>query len=420
MSRIQFVHGREILDSRGYPTVEVEVGTESGHIGRVSVPSGASTGEYEACELRDQDPKRYLGKGVKRAVQNVLEHIAPKVLGMDVLDQGALDRRLIEIDGTQNKSHLGANAILGVSLGGAKAAAQLTGQPLYRYLGGVAARRLPVPLMNILNGGAHADNGLAFQEFMIVPLGAPSFKEGLRAGAEVFHTLKKILKEKNLSTSVGDEGGFAPRVSGQEEALGLIVQAIEKAHYKPGKDIGLALDVAASQFYKDKAYHLEKKALSTKDMVAYLVKLTETYPIISIEDGLEENDWEGFQMLTKAIGDRVQVVGDDLFVTQTARLREGILKKAANSILIKLNQIGTLTETLDCIETAQRAGFTTVISHRSGETCDTTIADLSVAVNAGQIKTGSLCRSDRIAKYNELLRIEEELGASAVYGWSSF
>jgi enolase len=274
--------------------------------------------------------------------------------------------------------------------------------------------------MNILNGGAHADNGLAFQEFMIVPLGAPSFKEGLRAGAEVFHTLKKILKEKNLSTSVGDEGGFAPRVSGQEEALGLIVQAIEKAHYKPGKDIGLALDVAASQFYKDKAYHLEKKALSTKDMVAYLVKLTETYPIISIEDGLEENDWEGFQMLTKAIGDRVQVVGDDLFVTQTARLREGILKKAANSILIKLNQIGTLTETLDCIETAQRAGFTTVISHRSGETCDTTIADLSVAVNAGQIKTGSLCRSDRIAKYNELLRIEEELGASAVYGWSSF
>jgi enolase len=419
MTTISFVHSREILDSRGNPTVEVEVGTESGYFGRAAVPSGASTGEYEACELRDGDKARYLGKGTLKAVRNVREMITPRLLGMDIHDQAAIDQMMIELDGTENKSNLGANAILGVSLACAKAGAEAAALPLYRYLGGTRAITLPVPLMNIINGGAHADNNVDFQEFMIVPWGAPSFREGLRYGAEVFHSLKKVLHGKNLNTAVGDEGGFAPDLKSNAEALDIIMTAIEKAGFKPGKDIALALDVAASSFCKDKKYKLdgEGKTLDSAGMVDFLAKLSKDYPIISIEDGLDEHDWDGFIDLTKKIGEKVQIVGDDLFVTNAKMLKDGIIRKAANSILIKVNQIGTLTETLETIEMAKTHGFTTIASHRSGETEDTTIADLAVAVNCGMIKTGSASRTDRICKYNQLLRIEEELGSLARYGW---
>jgi enolase len=419
MTTISFVHAREILDSRGNPTVEVEIGTESGYFGRAAVPSGASTGEYEACELRDGDKSRYLGKGTMKAVRNVRETITPRLLGMDIHDQAAIDQMMIELDGTDNKSNLGANAILGVSLACARAGAEAAALPLYRYIGGSRAVTLPVPLMNIINGGAHADNNVDFQEFMIVPWGAPSFREGLRYGTEVFHALKKVLHGRKLNTAVGDEGGFAPDLKSNAEALDVILTAIEKAGFKPGKDIALALDVAASSFCKDKKYVLdgEGKTLDSGGMVDFLCKLAKDYPIISIEDGLDEHDWDGFVALTKKIGDRVQIVGDDLFVTNVKRLRDGISKKAANSILIKVNQIGTLTETLETIEMAKTHGFTSIASHRSGETEDTTIADLAVATNCGMIKTGSASRTDRICKYNQLLRIEEELGSLARYGW---
>jgi enolase len=419
MTTISFVNAREILDSRGNPTVEVEVGTDSGYFGRAAVPSGASTGEYEACELRDGDKSRYLGKGTLKAVRNVKEAITPRLLGMDVQDQAAIDHMMIELDGTDNKSKLGANAILGVSLACARAGAEAAALPLYRYIGGSRSVTLPVPLMNIINGGAHADNNVDFQEFMIVPWGAPSFREGLRYGAEIFHALKKVLHGRKLNTAVGDEGGFAPDLKSNAEALDVIMTAIEKAGFKPGKDIALALDVAASSFCKDKKYHLdgEGKTLDSSGMVDFLTKLSKDYPIVSIEDGLDEHDWDGFIALTKKIGDRVQVVGDDLFVTNVKRLRDGIERKAANSILIKVNQIGTLTETLETIEMAKTHGFTSIASHRSGETEDTTIADLAVATNCGMIKTGSASRTDRICKYNQLLRIEEELGALARYGW---
>jgi enolase len=419
MTTISFVHAREILDSRGNPTVEVEVGTESGYFGRAAVPSGASTGEYEACELRDGDKARYLGKGTLKAVRNVREMITPRLLGMDVHDQAAIDQMMIELDGTDNKSNLGANAILGVSLACAKAGAEAAALPLYRYIGGSRAITLPVPLMNIINGGAHADNNVDFQEFMIVPWGAPTFREGLRYGAEVFHSLKKVLHGKKLNTAVGDEGGFAPDLKSNAEALDIIMTAIEKAGFKPGKDIALALDVAASSFCKDKKYVLEGegKTLDSAAMVDFLAKLSKDYPIVSIEDGLDEHDWDGFIDLTKKIGDKVQIVGDDLFVTNVKRLKDGILRKAGNSILIKVNQIGTLTETLETIEMAKTHGFTSIASHRSGETEDTTIADLAVATNCGMIKTGSASRTDRICKYNQLLRIEEELGSLARYGW---
>lgn len=417
MSRIQHVLAREILDSRGTPTLEVEILTETGCVGTFAVPSGASTGEGEACELRDGDAKRYMGKGVLHAVRNVQDHIAPKVVGMDVLDQRALDRVLIKLDGTENKSHLGANAILGVSMAAAKAAAQVCRLPLYRYLGGIRSSRLPVPFVNIINGGAHANNSLDFQEFMIAPVGLPSFREGLRACVEVFHTLKKILAKQGLSTAVGDEGGFAPELESNEAALALILQAIEQAGYRPGTDVALALDVAASSFFKSGKYHLEGEGLvlSTAEMIDKLVKLQEKYPIISIEDGLAEGDWQGFSQLTARLGAKVQIVGDDLFVTNRTYLQKGIATRAATCILIKLNQIGTLTETLDCIELAQQAGFGVMVSHRSGETEDTAIADLAVACGAGQIKTGSTSRTDRVGKYNQLLRIEEELGASAQF-----
>jgi enolase len=419
MTTISFVHAREILDSRGNPTVEVEVGTDSGYFGRAAVPSGASTGEYEACELRDGDKARYLGKGTLKAVRNVKEVITPRLLGMDIHDQVAIDQMMIELDGTENKSNLGANSILGVSLACAKAGAEAAALPLYRYIGGSRAVTLPVPLMNIINGGAHADNNVDFQEFMIVPIGAPSFREGLRYGAEVFHALKKVLHGKKLNTAVGDEGGFAPDLKSNSEALDIIMTAIEKAGFKAGKDIALALDVAASSFCKDKAYHLEGegKTLDSAAMVDFLAKLSKSYPIISIEDGLDEHDWDGFIDLTKKIGDKVQIVGDDLFVTNVKRLKDGIIRKAGNSILIKVNQIGTLSETLETIEMAKTHGFTSIASHRSGETEDTTIADLAVATNCGMIKTGSASRTDRICKYNQLLRIEEELGSLARYGW---
>jgi enolase len=422
MSNITYVNAREILDSRGNPTVEVEIGTEGGFFGRAAVPSGASTGEYEACELRDGDAGRYLGKGVKKAVQNVKEKILPRILDLDVCEQIEIDRILIDLDGTENKSNLGANAILGVSLACAKAAAEVSGMQLYRYIGGAHAARLPVPLMNIINGGQHADNNVDFQEFMVVPIGASSFREGLRWGTEVFHSLKKVLKSKKLNTAVGDEGGFAPDLKSNAEALEVIITAIEKAGFKPGVDVALALDVAASSFCNKGKYELqgEGRTLNSQEMVDFLTSLSEKYPIVSIEDGLDEHDWDGFANLTKKIGDKVQIVGDDLFVTNPVRLMDGITKKSANSILIKLNQIGTLTETLRCIELAKRAGFTSIISHRSGETEDTTIADLAVATNAGQIKTGSASRTDRICKYNQLLRIEEELGAAAEYRWSRF
>lgn len=415
MGEIIDVHAREILDSRGNPTVEVEVILSCGAMGVAAVPSGASTGQREALELRDKD-NRYMGKGVRVAVNNVIEEIAPSLISLDSTEQAYIDDLMIKLDGTENKGRLGANAMLGVSLAVARASAEEAGLPLYRYIGGVNAKTLPVPMMNILNGGAHADNNLDIQEFMIMPAGFPNFSEALRAGAEVFHTLKGILNDKKLSTSVGDEGGFAPDLKSNEQALELIIKAIEKAGYKPGKDIFLALDVAASELINDDGkYTFEGKKLTSAEMIKYYEKITSAYPILSIEDGLSENDWKGWKALTKALGKKVQLVGDDIFVTNTSILRKGIKEGIANSILIKLNQIGTLTETLDAIEMASRAGYTCVISHRSGETEDTTIADLTVACNTGQIKTGSLARSERIAKYNRLLGIEEELQEAAVF-----
>jgi enolase len=423
MGQIVDIHAREILDSRGNPTVEVEVTLASGFVGRAAVPSGASTGENEALELRDGDKNRYLGKGVQKAVENVNKIIAPELVGMDALEQVAIDLKMIEMDGTKNKSNLGANAMLGVSLAVAKAAAMYHDMPLYRYIGGSNARHVPIPMMNIINGGSHSDAPIAFQEFMIRPVGASSFKEGLRMGSEVFHALKKVLKERGLSTAVGDEGGFAPELKGTEDALDSILKAIEKAGYKAGKDITIALDCAASEFYVDGVYDYTKfegegGAKRTAEQQAdYLDELIAKYPIDSIEDGMDEGDWDGWVIQNKKIGDKVQLVGDDIFVTNVEYLAKGIELNCANSILIKVNQIGTLTETLNCIEMAHRAGYTTVTSHRSGETEDATIADIAVATNSGQIKTGSLSRSDRIAKYNQLLRIEEELGDTAIYGY---
>ncbi|MCF8261258.1 MAG: phosphopyruvate hydratase [Melioribacteraceae bacterium] len=420
MTTIVDIWGRQILDSRGNPTVEVEVLLESGIYGRAAVPSGASTGEHEAVELRDGDKSKYLGKSVEKAVDNVNDVIADELIDFDAIDQVAIDNLLIELDGTPNKSKLGANAILGVSLACAKAAAETLGIPLYQYIGGVNAKVLPVPMMNILNGGSHADNTVDFQEFMIMPHGASSFSESLRMGTEVFHSLKSVLKSKGYNTSVGDEGGFAPDLKSNDETFEIIMEAIEKAGYKPGDDISFALDVASSEMYskEDKKYEFFKSSKEKKtsdEMIKMYEKLVSTYPIISIEDGLDENDWDGWKNLTDAIGDKVQLVGDDLFVTNTERLAQGIEQGIANSILIKVNQIGTLTETLDAIEMAKRAGYTSVISHRSGETEDTTIADIAVATNAGQIKTGSASRTDRIAKYNQLLRIEEELDTTATF-----
>jgi len=419
MTMITDIYAREILDSRGNPTIEVELWTESDAYGRAAVPSGASTGAFEAVELRDGDKNRYLGKGVMKAVDNVNELIAPEIIGMDVLDQVGIDMRMIELDGTDNKGKLGANAILAVSMAVARAAADALGLPLYQYLGGVNSKMLPVPMMNILNGGKHADNNVDIQEFMVMPVGAPNFREALRMGAEIFHNLKKVLKGKGLNTAVGDEGGFAPNLSSNEEALSTIVEAIKEAGYKPGEDVYLALDVAATELYdKDsKIYNLagEGKELTAAQLIDFYADLVDKYPIISIEDGLDEEDWEGWKLLTEKIGNKVQLVGDDLFVTNTNRLKNGISKNIANSILIKLNQIGTITETLDAIEMAKRAGYTAVISHRSGETEDSTIADLVVAVNAGQIKTGAPSRSDRVAKYNQLLRIEDALGEASQY-----
>jgi enolase len=420
MTDIIDVFAREVLDSRGNPTIEVDVVTSGGVLGRAIGPSGASTGEYEAVELRDGDKSRYMGKGVQKAVQNVNEIIAPELEGIDVTEQKMIDEILIGLDGTKNKGNLGANAILGVSLACAKAAADSCGLPLYKYIGGAFANTLPAPMMNIINGGSHADNNVDIQEFMIMPLGAENFKEALRMGAEVFHTLKKVLKDKGLNTAVGDEGGFAPNLGSNEEAIEVIIDAIKKAGYEPGKDIYIALDAASSEFYnkEKKCYVLAAEAKPEKsaaEMVEYYKYLVDKYPIISIEDGLDENDWDGWKLLTDALGSKIQLVGDDLFVTNTEKLKLGIEKGIANSILVKLNQIGTLTETLDAIQTAREAGYTCVISHRSGESEDTTIADLAVAVNAGQIKTGSLCRTDRIAKYNQLLRIEEELFEQATF-----
>ena len=424
MSWIEEIHAREILDSRGNPTIEAEVSLVGGEVGRAAVPSGASTGEHEAVELRDEDRKRYGGKGVLKAVNNVNEIIAPEVNGMDALDQAELDSALIALDGTPNKSKLGANALLAVSLANARAAAAYLEVPLYKYLGGPNARTLPVPMMNIINGGAHADNNVDFQEFMIVPVGAESFSESLRIGAEIFHTLKAVLKKKGYATSVGDEGGFAPNLRSNEEAIETILEAIVQARYTAGNDCLLALDPAASEFFEDGSYVFKKsdqRRLSSDQMVEFWKGWVEKYPIISIEDGMAENDWDGWKALTDQLGHRVQLVGDDLFVTNTEFLRQGIERGVANSILIKVNQIGTLTETLDCIELAKTSGRTAVISHRSGETEDPFIADLAVATNAGQIKTGSLSRTDRIAKYNQLLRIEEDLRGAARYpGRSAF
>ena len=417
------ITGREILDSRGNPTVEVEVVLNSGFTGRAAVPSGASTGEHEAIELRDGDKNRYCGKGVLKAVQNVNEIIAPALFGMSALEQRAIDQKLIELDGTPTKSNLGANAMLGVSLAVAKAAAAELDIPLYRYIGGTNTYVLPIPMMNIINGGSHSDAPIAFQEFMIRPVGACCFREGLRMGAEVFHSLKKVLKARGLSTAVGDEGGFAPALNGTEDALNSILEAIRAAGYEPGKDVTIALDCASSEFFKEGVYDYTKfegangAKRTPEEQVAYLKGLTEQFPIDSIEDGMAENDWEGWRKLTEAIGSKCQLVGDDLFVTNVDFLRKGIAEGCANSILIKVNQIGTLTETLDAIDMAHRHGYTSVTSHRSGETEDTTIADIAVATNSGQIKTGSLSRTDRIAKYNQLLRIEEELGERAVYGY---
>ncbi|MEI8173168.1 MAG: phosphopyruvate hydratase [Deltaproteobacteria bacterium] len=418
MTEIINVYAREILDSRGNPTVEAEVTLFSGITGRASVPSGASTGEHEMLELRDGDKKRFMGRGVQKAVENVIHKIGPEIIGMDGLAQREIDYAMITLDGTENKGSLGANAILGVSLACAKAAAETMELPLYRYIGGVMAKDIPVPMMNILNGGQHADNNVDIQEFMIMPAGAGSFKEALRMSAEVFHTLKSVLKSKGYNTAVGDEGGFAPNLKSNEEALVFIMDAIEKAGYKPGKDIYIALDPAASTFYEGGKYILaaEKKPQKTaEEMVKFYSALVKRYPIISIEDGLAEDDWDGWKILTDALGDKIQIVGDDIFVTNKKRLEKGISLGVANSILIKLNQIGTLTETLETIQRAKEAGYTTVISHRSGETEDTCMADVAVAANCGQIKSGSLSRSERLAKYNQILRIEEELGDTAVY-----
>ncbi|MFH1380718.1 MAG: phosphopyruvate hydratase [Candidatus Omnitrophota bacterium] len=418
-SKIRKIHGREILDSRGNPTVEVDVILEDGSFGRASVPSGASTGEHEAVELRDGDKTRFMGKGVTKAVSNVNGEISGKIQGMNALEQEKIDKTMIDLDGTENKSRLGANAILGVSLAVAKAAAISRKLPLYRYIGGEKANVLPIPMMNIVNGGEHADNNVDLQEFMIMPVGAPSFKEALRMGSEVFHNLKKILTSKKLLTAVGDEGGFAPNLESNVEAVEVILEAISKAGYKSGKDISIALDPASSSFFKDGKYILEaekKRENSSNDMIEFYSKWVDKYPIVSIEDALAEDDWDGWAKLTIALGKKIQLVGDDLFVTNTKRLKMGIEKHVANSILIKLNQIGTLTETKEAIEMAKKAGYTAVVSHRSGETEDTTIAHLVVAMNTGQIKTGSVCRTDRVCKYNELLRIEEELKESARYG----
>ena len=417
MTAIYEVSARQILDSRGNPTVEVDVVLDDGVIGRASVPSGASTGEYEAFELRDGDPENYDGKSVENACHNVIEHIAPELRDMDALDQVAIDELMIELDGTPNKAHLGANAILGVSLAVAKAAAASLQLPLYRYLGGTSARVLPVPMMNILNGGKHADSGVDLQEFMVMPVGASSFAQALQTGTAIYHALKKVLHERGLSTAVGDEGGFAPNVNGTEDAIGAILQAIEKAGYKPGEDVFLALDPAMSELFDDEKYVFEREGgqRSTAELADFWADLCEKYPIISIEDGFDEDDWAGHKALTERLGNRVQLVGDDLFVTNTERLKKGIEMGATNSILIKVNQIGTLTETLAAIEMAKRAGYTAVVSHRSGETEDTTIADIVVATNAGQIKTGAPARTDRVAKYNQLLRIEEELGEAAQF-----
>jgi enolase len=423
MGQIVNVHAREILDSRGNPTIEVEVATASGFMGRAAVPSGASTGVNEALELRDGDKSRYLGKGVLKAVQNVNDVIAKEIIGMNAFDQAAIDKKMLELDGTKTKSNLGANAMLGVSLAVAKAAAAYHDLPLYRYIGGTNTKVLPVPMMNIINGGSHSDAPIAFQEFMIRPVGACCFKEGLRMGAEVFHALKKVLKDRELSTAVGDEGGFAPELKGTEDALDSILKAVEAAGYKPGEDVTIALDCAASEFYKDGVYDYtmfegENGAKrSSQEQADYIAELISKYPIDSVEDGMDEDDWEGWKVLTDKVGDKCQLVGDDLFVTNVDFLKKGIDMGCGNSILIKVNQIGTLTETLDAIEMAHRAGYTSVTSHRSGETEDSTIADIAVATNSGQIKTGSLSRSDRMSKYNQLLRIEEELGDLAVYGF---
>ena len=420
MSTIEEIKARQILDSRGNPTVEVDVVSCDGIMGRAAVPSGASTGELEAVELRDKDKEKYVGKGVSKAVDNVNSKIAKELCGMEITEQAAIDRKMIEIDGTDNKGKLGANAILGVSLAVAKAAAGYHGLPLYRYIGGTNAKELPVPMANVINGGAHADSNVDIQEFMIMPVGAPCFTEAVRWGAEIFHALKKVLKDKGYNTAVGDEGGFAPNCKSNEEPLQLLVEAIEKAGYKPGEQVMIAMDPASSEFYdKEKKKYIFKKSsgeeLSAEQMVDFWAGLVDKYPIISIEDGMAEDDWEGHKLMTEKLGNKIQLVGDDLFVTNPAILKKGIEMGACNSILIKLNQIGTLTETLDAIEMAKRAGYTCVISHRSGETEDSTIADVAVAANAGQIKTGSFSRSDRIAKYNQLLRIEEELGQSAQY-----
>ncbi|GMK39261.1 enolase [Paenibacillus sp. CCS19] len=421
MSIIADVYAREVLDSRGNPTVEVEVTLESGGKGRAIVPSGASTGAYEAVELRDGDKSRYLGKGVVKAVDNVNSIIAPEIIGLDALDQVAIDRKMIELDGTDNKGKLGANAILAVSMAVARAAADALDVSLYTYLGGFNAKTLPVPMMNIVNGGEHADNNIDVQEFMVLPVGAPTFKEALRIGAEIFHNLKSVLKEKGLNTAVGDEGGFAPNLSSNEEAITTIISAIERAGYKPGVDVFLGMDVASTEFYKDGKYHLEGegRSFTSAEFVDLLASWADKYPIITIEDGCSEDDWEGWKLLTDKLGGKVQLVGDDLFVTNTVRLKDGIEQGVGNSILVKVNQIGSLTETFDAIEMAKRAGYTAVISHRSGESEDSTIADIAVATNAGQIKTGAPSRTDRVAKYNQLLRIEDQLGATAQYAGAS-
>ncbi len=423
MGKITEVKARQILDSRGNPTIEVDVICDNGSFGRAAVPSGASTGKHEAVELRDDDASKYMGKGVLKAIANVNKIIKGKIIGLPVTEQQLIDLVMINLDGTDNKAKLGANAILGVSLAVAKAAAQETNQPLYRYIGGVNATTLPIPLMNILNGGSHADNSIDFQEFMIVPVGAPSFSEAIRMGTEVFHNLKTVLKKKGMSTNVGDEGGFAPNIASNEEAIQIVIQAIEKAGYRPGEDIYIAMDAATSEFYKDGVYHFHKSTgdkLTSSQMVDFWADWAKKYPIISIEDGLDEDDWKGWKILTEKLGDKIQLVGDDLFVTNVKRLQQGIDQGIANSILVKVNQIGSLTETINAVELAKLNGYTSVMSHRSGETEDVTIADLAVALNCGQIKTGSASRSDRIAKYNQLLRIEESLGKAAQYPGKSF
>ncbi len=418
MSTIQSVHARQILDSRGNPTVEVDVRTENGFVGRAAVPSGASTGKHEAVELRDDDDKVYVGKGVLKAVENVNDIIYPELIGISAYEQNLIDKIMLELDGTPNKSKLGANAILGVSLAVAKAAAQEAGMSLFRYVGGTNANTLPVPMMNILNGGSHADNSIDFQEFMVMPAKADTFSQALRMGVEVFHTLKKVLKSKGYSTNVGDEGGFAPNIKSNEEAIEIVIQAIEKAGYKPGEDIFIAMDAASSEFYENGVYHFKKsdgRKLSSAEMAGYWTEWVNKYPIISIEDGMDEDDWDGWKAVTDSIGSKCQLVGDDLFVTNVTRLQQGIDQKIANSILIKVNQIGSLTETINTVNLAKRNSYKNIMSHRSGETEDSTIADLAVALNTGQIKTGSASRSDRMAKYNQLLRIEEELGETAYF-----